>query len=69
MTESKIFKGQRDRSRIDINDPVDVQYIHHQFPWLSDQQIREAIKKHGPDRDAVEAALESASKSNQDDED
>jgi hypothetical protein len=58
MTDSKIFRGQRDRSRIDINDPVDVRYMHHQFPWLSYDQIRDAIRKHGPDRDVVHAVLE-----------
>lgn len=68
MTESKIFKGQRDRSVIDINDPVDVEYVHHQFPWLSHNQIKEIIKKHGPDRDAVQAVLEQSSKSRRSDE-
>jgi len=58
MSESKIFKGQRDRSVIDINDPIDVQYVHHQFPWLSHREIKEVIRKHGPDRDVVESVLE-----------
>ena len=58
MAESSIFKGQRDRSRIDINDPIDVEYIHHQFPWVSHKVIREVIRQHGPDRDAVQNALE-----------
>lgn len=59
-TESKILKGQRDRRRIDVNDPVDVEYVHHQFPWLSHQEIKEAIKKYGPDREDVRTALERA---------
>jgi hypothetical protein len=63
MEESKIFKGQRDRSRIDINDPIDVKYVHHQFPWLSYNEIVEVIKKHGPDRDVVESVLERKSAS------
>lgn len=63
MMDNKIFKGQRDRSRIDVHDPIDVEYVHHQFPWLSHKQIREIIEKHGPDRDAVEAVLERAGSS------
>jgi hypothetical protein len=58
MTQNKIFKGQRDRSRIDVNDPIDVEYVHHQFPWLSYDEIKDAIKKHGPDREAVQAVLQ-----------
>jgi len=57
MRTNDIFRGQRDRSRIDINDPIDVRYVQHQFPWFSDKEIKAVIKKHGPDRDAVEAVL------------
>ena len=63
MTENKIFRGQRDRSRIDVDNPIDVGYLHHQFPWLSHRQIREVIKEHGPDREAVQAMLERAGSS------
>jgi hypothetical protein len=63
MTENKIFRGQRDPNRIDVNNPVDVEYVHHQFPWLSHKQIKEIIQKHGPDRDAVQAVLERAGSS------
>ena len=68
MSESSIFKGQRDRRVIDVNDPIDVEYVHHQFPWLSHKEIREVIKKHGPDRDAVQTVLERSGKRNQSDE-
>ena len=69
MTESKILKGQRDRSRIDVNDPVDVEYLHHQFPWLTHKEIKDAIKQHGPDREAVQSILERAgSRSHTDDD-
>jgi len=62
MTESKSFKAIRDRRVIDINDPLDVGYVHHQFPWLSHREIVEAIKKYGPDRHRVETELEGAGK-------
>lgn len=53
--------GVKDRSNIDANDPAEVAYVHYQFPWLSLQEIKSAIKEHGPDRDAVIAFLESKS--------
>lgn len=61
MAEQKIGRGSKDRSRIDVNDPIDVEYVHHQFPWFSNNEIREVIRKHGPDRDAVQGILEKAS--------
>lgn len=61
MAENKVFRGQRDRSRIDVNDPIDVEYVHHQFPWLSHQQIKDTIMKHGPDRETVVSILERTS--------
>lgn len=63
MADNSVFRGQKDRSRIDVNDPIDVEYVHHQFPWLSHQQIKEIIRRHGPDRDAVQAVLERAGSS------
>jgi hypothetical protein len=62
MAESKIFKGQRNRRVIDVNDPIDVEYVHHQFPWLTHKEIKEVIKKHGPDRDTVQSILERSGK-------
>lgn len=59
MAERKTIRGVKDRSMIDVNDPIEVEYVHHQFPWISSKEIREVIKQHGPDRDAVEAALDS----------
>ncbi len=58
MTGNSVFRDQKDLSRIDVNNPAQVEYVHHQFPWLPHEQIKEAIKKHGPDRDAVQAYLE-----------
>ena len=58
MMENKTPRGQRDPHVIDVNNPIDVEYVHHQFPWLSHKQIKEIIQKHGPDRDAVQSVLE-----------
>lgn len=58
MRQNRIFSGQRDPNVIDINNPIDVEYVHHQFPWLSHKKIKEVIQKHGPDRDTVQSVLE-----------
>lgn len=62
MEIENAIRGQRDWSRIDVNDPADVEYVHHQFPWISHQQIREVIREHGPDRGRVESVLERTGK-------
>ena len=67
MTRENVIRGQRDWSRIDVNDPIDVEYVHHQFPWLSHKQIKDVIREHGPDRDRVESALEKAGNKNKQD--
>lgn len=58
MAADKIYQGQKDLNRIDVNDPAQVEYVHYQFPWLSHEEIKEAIRKQGPDRDDVLAYLE-----------
>jgi hypothetical protein len=59
MTDNRnLQQDKRDGSRIDANDPLQVNYVHHQFPWLSYEEIKKAIKEKGPDRDAVTAYLE-----------
>lgn len=63
MAEVKNVHGKRDWSKIDINDPHEVEYVHHQFPWLSLKEIEDAIKTHGADRDAVRTYLEEKSSS------
>jgi hypothetical protein len=62
MADNKDFRGERDRSRIDANDPNEVEYVHRQFPSLSHQEVRDAIVSNGPDRDAVMASLEKKNK-------
>lgn len=53
MTDNKNIHDGRDNSKIDINDPSEVEYVHQQFPGLSHEQIVEAIKTKGPSREAV----------------
>lgn len=58
MAAQRTEHGMKDGRMIDVNNPIEVEYVHHQFPWIPSNQIREVIKKHGPDRVAVEAALD-----------
>ncbi len=53
MSDNKNIHDNRDRSKIDINDPSEVEYVHQQFPGLKHDQIVQAIKEKGPSREAV----------------
>jgi len=59
MTYDKTKTGQRDRSRVDVNDPKlqvdmndpnEVEYLRRRFPGKTHTQIAEAIKLAGPSR-------------------
>jgi hypothetical protein len=51
--DNKKMTDQRDRSKIDINDASEVEFVHQQFPNLQHSQIVEAIKEKGPNRENV----------------
>jgi hypothetical protein len=53
MADNKDRRDGRDRSRVDANDPNEVEHIHSQFPNLTHQQIKKAIETHGPMRDDI----------------
>jgi hypothetical protein len=53
MSDNKTNVGQQDRTRIDANDPAEVEYVHRQFPHLKHEQVLEAIKNKGPIREDV----------------
>lgn len=53
MSDNKKATDGRDRSKVDANDPSEVEYVHSQFPNLSHRQVMEAIKSKGPDRHAI----------------
>jgi len=53
MADNKNATDGRDRTKIDVNDASEVEFVHEQFPQFSHQQIVEAIKLKGPSREAV----------------
>jgi hypothetical protein len=57
MSDNKSLRDGRDRSKIDLNDPAEVEYVHQQFPWLTHEEIREAIKENGPSWEKVTSFL------------
>jgi hypothetical protein len=59
MSDNKTVRDGRDRAKIDVNDPSEVEFVHKQFPNLSHEQIVEAIKEKGPSRQAVMTYLNS----------
>ena len=42
---------------IDVNNATEVEFVHRQFPNLSDEQVLEAIKLKGPVRESIYAFL------------
>ena len=57
MADDKKNTGKQDDIRVDANDPSEVEYLHRQFPNKTHQQVKDAIKAHGPLRKDIEAAL------------
>lgn len=59
MADNKDIRDGRDNSKIDINDPSEIEYVHQQFPELTHTEVVEAIKTKGPSREAVMNYLQS----------
>lgn len=53
MSDNKNMTDKRDASKIDSNDPSEVEHVHGQFPHLTHEQVYNAIKAHGPSREKV----------------
>ncbi len=53
MSDNKDSRDGRDRSKVDFNDSSEVEFVHQQFPHLTHKQVLDAIKAHGPNREAV----------------
>ena len=64
MSDNKNVRDGRDSSKIDVNDPSEVEYVHQQFPNLKHSQIVDAIKEKGPSREAVMNYLKSKGSKN-----
>ena len=59
MADNKNIRDRRDSSKIDANDPAEVEYVHQQFPHLQHAEVLEAIKSKGPSRTDVITYLKS----------
>ena len=55
MSDNKSKVGEQDRSRVSASEPYEVEYFAQKH-GISQQQAREIIEKHGPDREACDAA-------------
>ena len=58
MSDNKQNTGAADASRVDLNDPGEVEYLHQQYPNKTHEQVKEAIKKAGPMRKDIVAELD-----------
>ncbi|MFT4155170.1 DUF3606 domain-containing protein [Parafilimonas sp.] len=57
--DNKNRQDNRDRNKVDSNDPSEVEYLHRQHKQYSHEQIVDAIKKYGPYREDIEKHLQS----------
>lgn len=62
MSDKKDVSDGRDRARVDINDASEVEYVHSKYPSLTHQQVLDAVKQAGPDRQAIYDLLDKLSK-------
>ena len=58
MGDNKNATDMRDRTRVDSNDPSEVEYVHSKYPNLEHQQVLDAIKSKGPLREDIEKYLD-----------
>ena len=55
MSDDKSKQGTPDRSKVSASEPYELSYIASKFA-LSLDEARDLVAKHGPSREAVEAA-------------
>jgi hypothetical protein len=58
MSDNKSMNDGRDRSRVDSQDPSEVEYLHRQYPNLTHEQVLNTVKQAGPLRSDIERELE-----------
>lgn len=52
MADNLNERGPQDRSRVNVNEPWELQYWSRKF-GVSEEQLKEAVKAAGPSADAV----------------
>jgi hypothetical protein len=62
MSDDKSKTGEPDRSKVSASEPYELSYIASKFA-LSLDEARDLVAKHGPSREAVEAAAAKLTKS------
>lgn len=63
MADNKQLKDERDRNKVNSQEPYEVEDLHQKYPHLSHQIVADAVKQHGPDRRKIEKHLDSLRKS------
>jgi len=55
MSDDKTNTGEPDRSKVSASEPYEISYLASKFT-LSLDEARDLVSRHGPSRDAIEAA-------------
>jgi Protein of unknown function (DUF3606) len=62
MSDNKHLKDQRDRSKVNSEEPYEVEDLHQKYKHLTHQTVADAVKQYGPDRKKIETYLDSLGK-------
>ena len=60
MSDNKQLRGKQDRNKVNSKEGYEVEDLHQKFPHLSHQEVSDAVKKYGPDRENIEKHLASS---------
>ena len=58
MADDKSKVGRQDRDRVSLSEDYEVEDLHQKYPNKSHEEIKEAVRKHGPSREAIERFLD-----------
>jgi hypothetical protein len=62
MSDNKQNAGKQDDIRVDRNNATEVDQLHQQYPTLTPEEVKEAIKVKGPLREDILKFLDSKTK-------
>jgi hypothetical protein len=62
MADNKTKTGRADRDKVNAMEAYEVEYLHQQYPKLSHQQVRGAVRAAGPERKNIISYLEKKGK-------
>lgn len=57
MADDKSRVGRQDRDRVSLSEDYEVEDLHQKFPNKSHDEVKDAIRRHNGNREAIEKDL------------